>query len=56
MNKRVLLVEDEIRIREVIADYFKQNKWEVYEAGTGKDALIWFDSVQPDLIVLDIMM
>ncbi|KAF6631666.1 response regulator transcription factor [Paenibacillus sp. EKM208P] len=56
MKKRVLLVEDEIRIREVIADYFKQNNWEVYEAGNGKDALIWLDSVQSDLIILDIMM
>jgi two-component system OmpR family response regulator len=56
MNKKVLLVEDEIRIREVIADYFKQNQWEVYEAGDGKEALLRFDSLQPDLLILDIMM
>lgn len=56
MNKKVLLVEDEIRIREVIADYFKQNDWEVHEAGNGKEALLRFDGLQPDLIILDIML
>lgn len=56
MKKRVLLVEDEIRIREIIADYFIQNDWEVHEADNGKDALVWFDSLNPDLIILDIMM
>ncbi|ASA20148.1 response regulator transcription factor [Paenibacillus donghaensis] len=56
MNRKVLLVEDEQRIREVIADYFIQNDWEVHEADNGKDALTWFDFVQPDLLILDIMM
>ncbi|MFE4711459.1 MULTISPECIES: response regulator transcription factor [Paenibacillus] len=56
MNKKVLLVEDEIRIREVIADYFIQSDWDVYEAGNGQEALLRFDDLQPDLLILDIMM
>jgi DNA-binding response OmpR family regulator len=56
MKKKLLLVEDEIRIREVIADYFLQNGWEVTEADNGRDALLWFDTVTPDLLILDIMM
>ncbi|MFF2910572.1 response regulator transcription factor [Paenibacillus sp. NPDC057934] len=56
MNKKVLLVEDEIRIREVIADYFIQSDWEVHEAGNGQEALLRFDDLQPDLLILDIMM
>jgi two-component system OmpR family response regulator len=55
MSKKVLLVEDEARIREVIADYFIQSGWDVHEADNGQDALLWFDTLHPDLIILDIM-
>jgi two-component system, OmpR family, response regulator len=55
LKKKVLLVEDESRIRELISDYFIKNDWEVQEADNGKDALSWFDSLQPDLLILDIM-
>ncbi|WP_339247513.1 response regulator transcription factor [Paenibacillus sp. FSL R10-2796] len=56
MKKKLLLVEDEIRIRELVSDYFLQNDWEVLEADNGKDALVWFDSLLPDLLIMDIMM
>lgn len=56
LKKKLLLVEDEIRIRELVSDYFIQNDWEVLEADNGKDALVWFDSLLPDLLILDIMM
>ena len=56
LKKKVLLVEDELRIRELVSDYFIQNDWEVHEADNGKDALIWYDSLRPDLLILDIMM
>lgn len=56
MNKTLLLVEDESLIREVIADYFKMSDWRVFEAENGKEALLWLETVQPDLIILDIMM
>jgi len=56
LKKKLLLVEDEIRIRELVSDYFLQNDWEVLEADNGKDALVWFDSMLPDLLILDIMM
>lgn len=56
MEKKVLLVEDEVRIREVVADYFKKDGWEVYETDNGSSAMDWFDAIFPDLIILDIMM
>lgn len=56
MGKKVLIVEDEFRIREVVSDYFIQDGWEVHEAENGSDALSWFDSLYPDLVILDIMM
>lgn len=56
MEKKVLLVEDEVRIREVVADYFKQDNWDVYETDNGSSAIDWFDAIYPDLVILDIMM
>ena len=56
MGKKVLLVEDEVRIREVVADYFKKDGWEVYETDNGSSAIDWFDAIYPDLVILDIMM
>jgi len=52
LKKKLLLVEDEIRIRELVSDYFIQNDWEVLEADNGRDALVWFDSLLPDLLIL----
>ncbi|MFP7254958.1 DNA-binding response regulator [Virgibacillus sp. 7505] len=56
MRKKVLLVEDELRIREVVADYFKMDGWEVHETDNGSSAIDWFDAIYPDLVILDIMM
>lgn len=56
MGKKVLLVEDEVRIREVVADYFKMDGWEVYETDNGSSAIDWFNAIYPDLVILDIMM
>ncbi|WP_186579376.1 response regulator transcription factor [Aquibacillus kalidii] len=56
MGKKVLLVEDEVRIREIVADYFKKDGWEVYETDNGSSAVDWFNAIYPDLVILDIMM
>jgi DNA-binding response OmpR family regulator len=56
MKRRILLVEDDMLMREFITDYFKKEQWEVYEAENGKLALEIFEQTSVDLIVLDIMM
>ncbi|GAE06521.1 phosphate regulon transcriptional regulatory protein PhoB [Paenibacillus sp. JCM 10914] len=43
-------------LRELITDYFKKEKWEVFEAEHGRSALEIFEKVSIDLLVLDIMM
>lgn len=37
--KRVLLIDDEIHIRQSFADYFEDNLWETLQAETGEQAL-----------------
>ncbi|SFI34667.1 MULTISPECIES: response regulator transcription factor [unclassified Bacillus (in: firmicutes)] len=56
MNKTVLLVEDERRLREIVCDYFRNEGFEVIEAEDGKQALELFADHTVDLIILDIML
>ncbi len=56
MNKTVLLVEDERRLREMVSDYFRNEGFEVIEAEDGKKALELFAEHTIDLIMLDIML
>lgn len=57
MKRNILLIEDDVLMREFISDYFIKEKWEVQEAENGRIALDIFDSAaQFDLIILDIMM
>ncbi|RED64774.1 response regulator transcription factor [Cohnella lupini] len=56
MIRRILLVEDDMLMREFITDYFKKERWEVLEAENGRIALDIFDQTPVDLVVLDIMM
>ena len=56
MNKTVLLVEDERRLREIVSDYFRNEGFEVIEAEDGKKALELFAETAIDLIMLDIML
>jgi DNA-binding response OmpR family regulator len=56
MNKTILLVEDEIRIRFLLRDYFHKENFNVLEASNGREALEIFSNNIIDLIILDIMM
>jgi DNA-binding response OmpR family regulator len=56
LNKNILLVEDENRMREIVSDYFRASNFNVYEAIDGQEALEIFDEYNIDLIILDIMM
>lgn len=53
---KVLVVDDEKLIREVIKEYASLENYEVYEAENGIEALKVIDEVDIDVIVLDIMM
>jgi two-component system OmpR family response regulator len=53
---RILIVDDEGHIREVIRVALKKSGMDVIEARDGKEALLRFAADRPDLIVLDIGM
>jgi CheY-like chemotaxis protein len=52
----VLLVEDDIETREVMAHALEKAGWTVSEAGNGQEALDIMSDLQPMLILLDLMM
>lgn len=56
MTNRILVVDDDLHIREVIRVALKKAGMNVIEARDGKEALARFSADQPDLIVLDIGM
>ncbi|QOG18545.1 MULTISPECIES: response regulator transcription factor [Bradyrhizobium] len=56
MAHRILIVDDEGHIREVIRVALKKAGMDVIEARDGKEALTRFASDRPDLMVLDIGM
>ena len=55
-EEKVLVVEDEQEIRELIRDYLEVEGFEVAMAEDGEEGLNKFKSYDPDIIVLDIML
>lgn len=53
---KILIVDDEIKIREVIREYAQFNNYEVDEASDGMEALGLCKLNQYDLVILDVMM
>ena len=56
MTHRILIVDDDLHIREVIRVALRKAGMTVFEARDGKEALSRFPADRPDLIVLDIGM
>ena len=56
MNYRILIVEDEARLREVLCDYFKSRGEMPFEAADGAAALAMAAEQEFDAVLLDIMM
>ncbi len=53
---KILVVDDEENILQVIKAYLEKNNYIVYKADTGRGAIHLFETFQPDLIVLDLML
>lgn len=55
-GERILIVEDEREIAELIRDYLEMERYEVTVCRDGEQALAAFRSVFPQLVILDIML
>ena len=54
-NKRLLLVEDDRALAELVAFHFEREGFGVTRTGDGEEALILVEEVKPDLVILDWM-
>lgn len=54
--KKILVVDDEADIREIVRLYLSQEGYEIIEACNGQEAIMKTAEHKPDLIILDIMM
>lgn len=53
---RILVVDDEATVRDVVERYLKREGYGVCTAATGPEALAMIDEQAPDLVVLDLML
>lgn len=55
-KERILIVDDEKEIRDLIEIYLKNEGYEIERAGTGAEAIKIVEEKKIDLIILDVMM
>lgn len=55
-HKKILIIEDEQDIARIIRDYINKNGYEAIIANNGKDALHLIELLNPEFIILDIML
>jgi len=53
---KILVVDDEPAIREIVHRTLEKEGWEIYQAADGQEALTQVAKVQPEIILLDLMM
>lgn len=56
MNKTILIVDDELRMRKLVADFLLREGYTILEAGDGQAALDILAREKIDLVILDVMM
>lgn len=55
-KKRILVVDDELKIVEAVAAYLENSGYDVISAYDGEVALSQLEKMKPDLVVLDLML
>lgn len=55
-KRKILIIEDEHDIARILRDYLTKNQYEAAVASNGQDGLQMMDMLQPDYIILDIML
>jgi two-component system, OmpR family, response regulator VicR len=55
-NIKIMVVDDELELAELIKDYLEEEKYSVIISTDGKEAIELFRLHQPQLVVLDIML
>jgi len=54
--KRILIVDDQVEVRELVEVTLRSDDYQVFQAKSGEETIEIARSVRPDLIIMDIMM
>ncbi|MFZ4429746.1 MAG: response regulator [Phycisphaerales bacterium] len=55
-NRRIVVIDDEASVQEVVRAYLEKDGYQVFVAGNGADGLALAERMKPALIVLDLML
>jgi Response regulators consisting of a CheY-like receiver domain and a winged-helix DNA-binding domain len=55
-TKKILIVDDEQKINDVVKSYLENSGYKAYQAYTGNQALELYENVGPNLVILDLML
>ena len=56
MNKKILVIDDDENVRELLKLYLSREDYEVIAAQGGNEGIAMFKAFEPDLVLLDVMM
>jgi len=56
MTQQVLIVEDEVKLAQILSEYLIQSGFTSHTIANGLDVVTWVKQHEPDLILLDIML
>lgn len=56
MGTKILVVDDEMNICEIIRTFFEKESYEVKTANDGVEGVSYFKMYEPDIVLLDVMM
>jgi diguanylate cyclase (GGDEF)-like protein len=56
MKEKILFIDDEPDIRDLISELLQEDGFEVFSAADGAEGLELFDAIKPDLVITDVKM
>lgn len=56
MNKKILIIEDDTRLAELVSNYLKRQGYDVIVHSRGDNAEAAIKEIAPDLVILDVML
>ena len=56
MNSKILIVEDEKKLANLMSEYLKASGFEPFAIANGAEAVPWIREHKPDLVLLDLML
>jgi two-component system phosphate regulon response regulator OmpR len=56
MTSRVLIIDDDTKLRKLLHEYLEENGFQVFSLEDGSEALPTIEKISPDIVILDVMM